>query len=401
MIPFLDLRKINLAYGDAFQQKLDAVLEKGWFILGDEVKIFETDFARYSGTKHCIGVGNGLDALVLIFKAYIELGKLQKGDAVIVPANTYIASILAIMQADLVPILVEPDSKTYNIDPTLIEKAITSKTKAILAVHLYGQLANMNPITEIAKKYDLLVVEDAAQAHGARMDFRCQSTDFRLESPNKEVQSSDPDAAAQSENYSQKSEMRKAGNLSHAAAFSFYPGKNLGALGDGGAITTNDNALAEMLYSLRNYGSKTKYHNDHIGINSRLDELQAAFLNVKLPNLDSENARRLAIAKYYLENIKNSLIALPQYSGLSHVFHLFVIRTANRDRLQQHLNQNGIATMIHYPIPPHKQKALVELNALSFPITEEIHSEVLSLPISPVLTQIEVELIVQTVNNFT
>ena len=363
MIQFLDLKKINAPYETAFQEKLKLVLEKGWYILGNEVATFENNFAHYCSTKYCVGVGNGFDALVLIFKGYIQLGKLQKGDEVIVPANTYIASILAILEADLIPVLVEPKWETYNINPDLIPEKITSKTKAILAVHLYGQLAEMHTIIEIARQNNLLVIEDAAQAHGAV--FEEQQT---------------------------------------AKAFSFYPGKNLGALGDGGAVTTNDAGLAKVIQSLRNYGSEVKYRNEYVGVNSRLDELQAAFLNVKLPNLDAENNVRKAIANRYLSEIKNDKIILPTLSSSgtkqSHVFHLFVIRTKNRDELQQYLLENGIQTMIHYPIPPHKQKAFLAWNNLSFPITEKIHNEVLSLPISPVLTVEEVRFIISILNNY-
>lgn len=366
MIKFLDLHQVNLPYHEAFLQKTKRFLDHGWYILGDEVKAFESQFAAYCETKFCIGLGNGLDALVLIFKAYIELGKLQKGDEVIVPANTYIASILAIMQADLVPVLVEPDDKTFNINPKLIKEKITSKTKAILAVHLYGQLADMDAINNIATQYQLLVVEDAAQAHGAT---------------NKDG--------------------KKAGNLSNAAGFSFYPGKNLGALGDGGAVTTNDPELAKIVLSLRNYGSEKKYYNDHIGCNSRLDEIQAAFLNVKLPNLDDENQKRKIVANAYLTQIKNPKIVLPEYSGqLDHNFHLFVIRTENRENLQQYLLENGIQSQIHYPVAPHQQKALAVWNHLSFPITEKIHKEVLSIPMSPVLTKDETDHIIQILNQY-
>jgi dTDP-4-amino-4,6-dideoxygalactose transaminase len=379
MIPFLDLKKINEPYETAFQEKLEVVLDKGWYILGDEVKGFETSFAKYCGTEYCIGTGNGFDALVLIFKAYIELGKLQIGDEVIVPANTYIASILAIIQADLVPVLVEPKLETYNIDPDLISKKITSKTKVILAVHLYGQLADMDAINEIAAANDLLVIEDAAQAHGAEIDFRFKNEDFRL----------------------QNSEKIKAGNLSDAAAFSFYPGKNLGALGDGGAVVTDGYELSRTIQSMRNYGSEVKYHNDHKGINSRLDELQAAFLNVKLHHLDSDNERRRVIARRYLTEINNKKIVLPYWNlSNNHVFHLFVIRTKNRTELQEYLNQNGIQTVIHYPIPPHKQKALSEWNNLSFPITEKIHDEILSIPMSSVLTAEEVDCIITALNKY-
>lgn len=365
MIKFLDLQKINQQYEVAFEEKLKAFMQKGWYILGDEVKTFETNFANYCGTKYCIGVGNGLDALVLIFKAYIQLGKIKKGDEIIVPANTYIASILAILEADLVPVLVESILETYNLNPREIQEKITPKTKAILAVHLYGQLADMNSINEIAEKNNLLVIEDSAQSHGAI------------------------------------SGNKKAGNLGNASGFSFYPGKNLGALGDAGAITTNDDELAKMLFSLRNYGSEKKYVNDFIGVNSRLDELQAGFLNIKLPNLDNENRVRKEIAKRYLSEIKNEKIILPFYDNSeNHVFHVFVVRTKNRDELQEFLLANNIQNLIHYPIPPHKQKALSFLENLSFPITEKIHNEVLSLPISPVMTKDEVDFVIEILNKY-
>ena len=366
MIPFLDLKKINEPYETAFQEKLKSVLDNGWYILGKEVETFERAFAEYCQSKYCIGVGNGFDALVLIFKGYIELGKLKKGDEVIVPANTYIASILAILQADLVPVLVEPRLETYNINPELIPEKITPKTKAILAVHLYGQLAEMDKINELAEKHSLIVVEDAAQSHGVEKNLKS-----------------------------------KIYNLKSAIAYSFYPGKNLGCLGDGGAITTNDEALAKVLFSLRNYGSKKKYHNEFVGVNSRLDELQAGFLNLKLPNLDSDDEKRRAVAKRYLSKIKNSKIVLPFWDfSNNHVFHLFVIRTENREKLQEYLTQNNIQTVIHYPIPPHKQKAFSQWNNLSFPITEKIHKEALSLPISPVLTESEVDYIIEILNQY-
>ncbi|MBS7255939.1 DegT/DnrJ/EryC1/StrS family aminotransferase [Flavobacterium branchiicola] len=374
MIPFLDLKKINEPYETAFQEKLKEVLENGWYILGKELQTFEKAFAEYCQTKYCIGVGNGLDALVLIFKGYIELGKLKKGDEVIVPANTYIASVLAILQADLVPVLVEPKLETYNINPDLIQEKITLNTKAILAVHLYGQLAEMDKINEIAEKHHLIVVEDCAQSHGAYANVKSQI-------PNSKIQ--------------------KEGNLKSAMAYSFYPGKNLGCLGDGGAITTNDSELAKVLYSLRNYGSEKKYYNDYIGVNSRLDELQAAFLNLKLPNLNTDNEKRRTIAKRYLAGIKNDKIILPFWDlSSNHVFHLFVIRTRNRGDLQDYLTQNNIQTVIHYPIPPHQQKAFSEWNNLSFPITEKIHNEVLSLPMSPVLTETEVDFIIEILNKY-
>ncbi|OGS82705.1 MAG: aminotransferase [Flavobacteria bacterium RIFCSPLOWO2_12_FULL_31_7] len=357
MIKFLDLQKLNQPFETQFLSKTKEFLNRGWYILGDEVKQFEQSFAKYSNAKYCIGVGNGLEALVLILKAYIQLGKLQKGDEVIVPANTYIATVLAILEADLVPVFVEPNIGTYNINPNLISEKITPKTKAILLVHLYGQLAEMNSIIAIAEKNNLVIVEDAAQGHG--LPF--------------------------------------IGN--YPRAFSFYPGKNLGALGDGGAITTNDDQLAERLFSIRNYGSNQKYHNDYIGVNSRLDELQAAFLNVKLPHLDTENEARKLVAKRYLSEIKNAKIVLPTCENFDiHVFHLFVIRTENRDELQAYLLKNGIETLIHYPIPPHKQKALSDFNQLNLPITEKIHREVLSLPISSVLTNEEISNIITTLN---
>jgi dTDP-4-amino-4,6-dideoxygalactose transaminase len=365
MIPFLDIHKINEPYEKDFHDRLQNVMDSGWYILGNEVKLFEKNFANYCGTSYCVGVGNGLDALVLIFKAYVELGMLQKGDEVIVPANTYIASILAILQADLVPVLVEPNIETYNIDAGLILEKITAKTKAVLVVHLYGQLAHMVTINKIAIQNNLLVIEDAAQAHGGVLDFK------------------------------------KAGNLGHAAGFSFYPGKNLGGLGDGGAVTTNNEALAKMIKSLSNYGSEKKYYNDYIGVNSRLDELQAAFLNIKLPHLDSDNEKRCAIAKRYISEIKNDKLILPfcDFSG-NHVFHLFVVRSENRFHLQEYLLENGIQTLIHYPVAPHKQKALSEFNYLSLPVTENIHNEIISLPMSPVMTQDEVDYVIKILNEY-
>jgi dTDP-4-amino-4,6-dideoxygalactose transaminase len=366
MIKFLDLNQLNAPYVDAFQAQLSKLVHEGWFILGKETESFENNFAQFVGTKFCIGVGNGLDALILIFKSYIHLGKLQKGDEVIVPANTYIASILAVLEAGLVPVLVEPNEKTFNINPEKVVEKITSKTKAILTVHLYGQLAEMETLQSIAKTHQLLLIEDAAQAHGAK-------------------------------NEQQKS----AGNLSDAGAFSFYPGKNLGALGDAGAVTTNNSELAETIRSMRNYGSKVKYFNEIKGINSRLDELQAAFLNIKLMDLASDNEKRRTIAKMYLEQINNPKIGLPFYDGSeNHVFHLFVIRTENREALQKYLFENGVQTQIHYPIPPHQQKAMQQFNALNLPITEGIHREVLSLPMHPMLKKEEIETIVRLINQY-
>jgi len=366
MIPFLNLKSINARYEEAFKAKLDFVLANGWYILGNEVSTFETAFAKYCNSQYCIGVGNGFDALVLIFKGYIQLGKLKKGDEVIVPANTYIASILAILEADLIPVLVEPKLETYNINPDLILEKISPRTKAVLVVHLYGQLAEMDRINQIVWQNNLIVVEDAAQSHGASNNWQIT------------VKSNQS-----------------------ATAYSFYPGKNLGALGDGGAVVTNDAELAKTIQSLRNYGSELKYKNEYIGVNSRLDELQAAFLNVKLPNLDEENNCRRVIAKRYLSEIKNDKIILPFWDfSENHVFHLFVIRTKNRNELQQFLLENGIQTMIHYPIPPHKQKAFSNWNHLWLPITEKIHNEVLSLPMSPVLSSEEVDFIIKILNRY-
>lgn len=362
MIKFFNLKKVNQRYEKAFHEKMEAFLQRGWYILGDEVTIFEENFANFCHAKHCIGVGNGLDAMILIFKAYIELGKLQKGDEVIVPANTYIASVLAIIEADLVPVFVEPDAKTYNLNPNLIAEKISSKTKAILAVHLYGHLADMEKINAIAEKHNLLVVEDAAQAHGAKHPTL---------------------------------------NTQHPTAYSFYPSKNLGCLGDGGAVVTNDKDLNRIIGAMRNYGSTQKYVNDFIGINSRLDGLQAAFLNVKLTDLQEDNNKRRAIAKRYLDEIINDKIRLPFWDGSdNHVFHLFVVQTENREEFQNYLKTNGIETLIHYPIPPHKQKALKEFNSLSFPITEKIHKEIVSLPMSPVLTEVEIQKIIETINDY-
>lgn len=368
MIKFLDLKKINAPYEVLFQEKLKTFFNKSRYILGDEVKKFETNFANYNNSKYCIGVGNGLDALVLIFKAYIQLGKLNKGDEVIVPANTYIASILSILQADLVPVLVEPSRKTFNINPLLIQQQVTPKTRAILAVHLYGQLADMSLINQIARQNNLLVIEDAAQSHGAI------------------------------------NETEQLGQ--NTKAYSFYPGKNLGAIGDGGAITTNDDDLAKVLFIMRNYGSEIKYHNDSIGFNSRLDEIQALFLNLKLPNLFADNEARREIAKRYISEIKNFNIELPYWDLTNnHVFHLFVIRTKKRKHLQEYLLEYGIETMIHYPIAPHKQKAFAAENlgwdVLSLDITDKMQDEVVSLPMSPVLSNTEVDFIIQKINQWT
>lgn len=364
MIKFLDLHKINQPFEKVFHEKFQSFLDSGYYILGNEVKQFELEYAAYCGAKYCIGTGNGLDALTLILRAYIQLGNLQKGDEVIVPANTYIASILAIIESGLKPVLVEPDKETYNLSSSELKKHITNNIKAILVVHLYGQLADMNAINIIAKQNKLLVIEDAAQAHGAI-----------------------------------SSEGIKAGNLCDAAGFSFYPSKNLGALGDGGAVTTNNEELANTIRMLRNYGSSSKYVNKMLGVNSRLDELQASFLRIKLLELDNQNRYRRRVAKQYLSQIENEKVKLPYYNGSeNHVFHLFTVKVKDRVDFVNYLEHKKIQTLIHYPLPPHKQKALKEYSNLSFPITENIHETIVSLPMSPVLTKTETETIVEHVN---
>lgn len=365
MIKFLDLHQINQQYREQIDSAIKEVLDSGYYILGQKVKEFETKFANYIGTKYCVGTANGLDALILILKAYKELGVMKDGDEIIVPANTFIASILAISQNNLIPVLVEPNINTYNINQDLIEEKITKKTKAIMVVHLYGQVVEMDKIWKIAKKHGLKIIEDSAQAHGSI--------------------------------YKNK----KVGNLGDASGFSFYPGKNLGAMGDAGAVTTNDEKLANMIRALGNYGSAEKYVNIVKGRNSRLDEIQATILNVKLKYLNIENEKRRLIAKYYLNNIKNSKIILPKITKFNeHNFYVFVVRTKNRDQLQKYLAENEIGSLIHYPIPPHKQIAYKEWNKLSFPITEQIHNEILSIPISPVLTNNEIKKIVNVLNKF-
>ncbi len=365
MIPFLDLKKINREYREELLEACSRVIDSGWYIGGNECRDFEKEFATYCGVDRAIGVGNGLDALTLIFRAYIEMNIINKGDEVIVPANTYIASILSITENDLVPILVEPNIETLNIDIDKIEEAITDKTKAILVVHLYGQAVEMKRVLEIAKRYNLKVIEDSAQAHGA--------IDNTLN--------------------------RRVGGLGDASGFSFYPGKNLGAIGDGGAVTTDDMKLANTIEALKNYGSHKKYENLYKGVNSRLDEIQSAILRVKLKYLDLEIAKREEIAKNYLENITNNNILLPKRINGT-VWHLFVIRSKNRDRLQNYLLERGIQTLIHYPIAPHKQRAYQEWNGRELPITEKIHNEILSLPISGVQSQEDTYTIVKAINDF-
>lgn len=365
MIKFLDLKEINKHYKTELKEACSRVIDSGWYIQGQELQQFEAEFAAYCGTKHAIGVANGLDALILVLRAWKELGKLQEGDEVIVPANTYIASILAITENRLTPVLVEPDINTYNLSQEGIQAAITPKTKAILPVHLYGLISPMAEIMQIAQEHDLLVLEDCAQAHGAEINGQ------------------------------------RAGNWGHAAGFSFYPGKNLGALGDAGAITTNDDQLTDTLKALRNYGSHKKYENLYQGVNSRLDEIQAAMLRVKLCHLDNETQVRQKIALYYLNNIKNKLVTLPEVKiERSHVWHLFVVRTENRQELCDCLQKNGIQTLVHYPIPPHKQQAYSNYEKLSLPVTELIHEQVLSLPIDPTLNETDVYKIVEAINGF-
>lgn len=371
MIPFLDLKAINQQHRQALIDAATRVIDSGWYVLGQEVKAFEQEFAAYCGTSHCVGMANGLDALVLILRAWKEMGKLHEGDEVIVPANTYIASVLGITENRLKPVFVEPDANTYNLCPQKVRDAITPKTKAIMAVHLYGQLAPMKAIMAIAEEHQLLVLEDSAQAHGASVDGK------------------------------------RAGNWGHASGFSFYPGKNLGALGDAGGMTTNDPVLATTVRALGNYGSSKKYENLYQGLNSRLDEMQAALLRVKLQHLDTETRMRKQIAVAYAQGINNPLVSLPIGSASTvdwlddHVFHLFVVRVQQREAFQTHLKAAGIDTLIHYPTPPHQQQAYKAYNELKLPLTEAIHREVVSLPIGSTMGTGDVNKVVQAVNAFT
>jgi dTDP-4-amino-4,6-dideoxygalactose transaminase len=365
MIKFLDLQKITAKYADEIHEAVNRVVDSGWYLQGKENEKFETDYSQYIGVKHTVGCANGLDALIWIFRAYVEMGVMKPGDEVIVPANTYIASILAISENGLKPVLVEPSIETYQIDDSLIEAAITPRTKAILIVHLYGQCAYTDKIGELCKKYNLKLVEDNAQAHGCKFNGR------------------------------------KTGSLGDAAGHSFYPGKNLGAFGDAGAVTTNDDELASVVRAVANYGSQRKYVFKYCGRNSRLDEIQAAVLDVKLKHLDEDVAIRKQVARRYIDGIKNPAIITPIVKDWdAHVFHIFTIRCAERDRLQQYLTENGVQTIIHYPIPPHEQECYKEWNELSFPITEQIHAEELSLPMSPVMSDEEVQKVIEIVNSF-
>lgn len=370
MVKFLDLQSINQQYAIELKQVAAEVIDSGWYLLGERVARFEKNLASYIGANHAIGVANGLDALRLILKAYIEMSLMQEGDEIIVPANTYIASVLAITDNRLKPVFVEPNINTFNLDISKLELAITAKTKAIMVVHLYGQICWSVELERIAKKYNLKIIEDNAQAIGAVWKGK------------------------------------KSGNLGDAAGFSFYPGKNLGALGDSGAVTTNNAELAETIRALANYGSKVKYQNDYQGLNSRLDEIQAAFLDVKLKYIDAENDYRRQVAHRYLTEIKHPELILPKISGVNalvsmdHVWHLFVIKSNSRLKLQKHLIESNIQTLIHYPVPPHKQKAYKEFNILKLPITEKIHDEVLSLPISPNIEERDVEAILYSINQY-
>ena len=352
MIPFLDLRAINAAHREEIMAAITRVFDSGQYILGKEVEQFEAEFTRYCGVKHAIGSGNGLDALTLIIRAYKELDILHEGDEILVPANTYIATILAITENRLKPVLVEPDTSTYNIDVNRLEDIITVKTKAIMVVHLYGQVGYSQRMQKIANAHGLKIIEDCAQAHGAILQDK------------------------------------RTGSLGDAGGFSFYPGKKLGALGDGGAVTTNDTALAEIVRALRNYGSHKKYYNQYQGVNSRLDALQAAVLSVKLKYLDGENEKRRTVAEFYLQHITNAALVLPQPAlhRESHVWHLFVVRTENRDHFQQYLQDREIQTVIHYPVAPHKQEAFSDWDTQIYPVSEALHASVISLPIYPTMT---------------
>ena len=400
MIKFLDLHKINHSFEPALSESVKRVLDSGYYLLGNEVKAFEQEYTRFIGSKHCIAVANGLDALRLIIRAYVQTGSMKAGDEIIVPANTFIASMLAITENRLRPVFVEPDIHNFNLNISLVERHITPRTRAIMVVHLYGQACWSKELEKIAEKYNLKIIEDNAQAVGS---MAAVPGDFR-----------------------------RTGSLGDAAGHSFYPGKNLGALGDGGAVTTDDDELADIIRAMANYGSKVKYHVLYKGLNSRLDEIQAAILRVKLVRLDADNYHRNEIAQYYINNIQHPDIFLPYGNStgnraqgtetsrkaktfkpnssspalssvpgaLSHVWHLFVIRTSKRDKLQEYLTENGIQTLIHYPIPPHKQMAYREWNHLSLPVTEKIHKEILSLPISQVMSPDETDFVTKTINDF-
>ncbi len=403
MIKFLDIQKITSSFEPEISMAIDRVIKRGWFLLGEEVQRFEKEYPEYIGSKHCIGVANGLDALRLILKAYIEMRFMKEGDEVIVPANTFIASILAITDNRLKPILVEPDINTYNIDISRIEQHITPRTRAIMVVHLYGQACWSKQLEEIAEKYHLKIIEDNAQAAGAVVEHsKLHAPSFLDVESKKETNNKSSEAGDL-----KPGTLYRTGSLGDAAGHSFYPGKNLGALGDGGAVTTNDGNLASVIRSLANYGSGKKYVHEYTGLNSRLDEIQAAILRVKLGRLDADNQHRRKIAQYYVEQIINENITLPSIknssiitNNLSHVWHLFVIRLKQRDKLQKYLAGKGVQSLIHYPIPPHKQLAYKAWNNLSLPITERIHQTVISLPISPVMNEKEVKMVIELINRW-
>ena len=380
MIKYLPLKRINELHDAEIREAVSRVLDSGWYLKGETTHQFETHYAAYIGTRYCIGCGNGLDALTLILRGYMELGVMQEGDEVIVPANTYIASILAITACGLNPVLVEPSLETLQIDDSLIEQAITPRTRALMIVHLYGRCAYTDRIGDICRQHGLKLIEDNAQAHGCNSQLSTFRSSFaRLQGKN--------------------SQLSKTGSLGSAAAHSFYPGKNLGALGDAGAVTTNDEALAEVIRALGNYGSHQKYVHDYQGRNSRIDEIQAAILDVKLQYLDDENRRRKEIAALYINKVENPLIRMPQ-SERDCVWHIFPVLSEQRDQLQRYLYENGVETQIHYPIPPHKQKCFSGWDHLSLPITEQIHAQELSIPCHQTMTDKEVDLIVNLLNAF-
>ncbi len=365
MVDFLNLKKINNRQKNELLSAIEKVIDSGWYIMGEELKAFEEEFSEYCQTNYALGVANGLDALTLVLRAWKEMGKLKSGDEVIVQGNTYIASVLAITENDLIPVLVEPDEHTFNLSAKDIRAAISDKTRVILPVHLYGQISPMKEIMEIARENNLLVLEDCAQAHGAQIDGK------------------------------------RAGSWGDAAGFSFYPGKNLGALGDAGAITTNDSELYNILKALRNYGSEQKYLNIYQGVNSRLDEIQAAILRVKLKTLDNDVKIRQGIAQRYLSEIKNPLVELPYIENMeNHVWHLFVLKTNQREELQRWLNKHKIQSLIHYPIPPHKQNAYNDMKELSLPLTESLHAKVLSIPMDPTMSDEDINIVINALNGF-
>ncbi len=389
MIKFLDLQKVTALHAQEYHEAVRGVVDSGWFLQGEQVKAFESEYASYIGTRHCIGVGNGLDALTLIYRSYLQMGLIHEGDEVMVPANTYIASILAISENGLRPVLIEPRWDTLEIDDSLLEQHLTERTRSVMIVHLYGRNAYTDRIGDFCRRHNLLLVEDNAQAHGAMAQLKAgnsQQTDC---------------APANCQSSIVNYQFKRTGSLGHAAGNSFYPGKNLGAMGDAGAVTTDDDQLADIIRSLGNYGSSRKYVFDYVGRNSRLDEMQAALLRVKLRHLDDDNERRRQIARRYEQGISNPLITLPaRTADAENVYHLFPIFTPWRDALQQYLCEHGVETLVHYPIPPHQQRCYGEWHHLSLPITERISREELSLPMSPALGDDEVDEVIRLVNEF-